>query len=139
MPRPTYLDARLFRLRYWPPVPLPDRVATKDDVIKLKYPVKTKHGYTDTLRISKGQVGPITLPESPEPSRALQIVVVPTVAVNRSIRIWGEDANVFRVERWLEPGGVPEAATSGVFGTFTFLEGPRRWYVLAAPLIWLTR
>lgn len=44
------------RLRFWPSIMHPERVATKDDVIKLSYPVKTSSGYTDTLRIKKGQV-----------------------------------------------------------------------------------
>ncbi|KAG8986030.1 hypothetical protein FRB90_004254, partial [Tulasnella sp. 427] len=52
---------------------------------------------------------------------------VPTIAINRNQTVWGPDAEVFRPERWLEPGALPAptSLTQGWSGIFTFIEGPR--------------
>lgn len=47
-------------------------------------------------------------------------VVISPWAINRSIKIWGDDAEEFRPERWLESGG-PKSPLSLI----TFLHGPR--------------
>lgn len=103
-------------------------MAIKDDVIKLTYPVQTKHGFTDTLRVPKGQVrSTLASPHPYADDIFRQIIMIPEVAINRSKRMWGEDAHEFRPQRWLEADGIPGPLTSGVFGTFSFIEGPRMW------------
>jgi len=107
-----YLDAVVREtLRVHPPVASTVRVAGKDDVIPLGAPYVDAHGRMhDSIRIGKG---------SP--------VVIPILAMNRSKRIWGEDAYDFKPERWLSataPGAVQ--SMPGVWGNMmTFLGGPR--------------
>jgi len=105
-----YLDAVVREtLRVHSPVPSTLRVATKDDVIPLNTPFVDKHGQTQHgIKVSKGDN-----------------VFIPILATNRSKAIWGEDAAVFRPERW---ESVPEGANSipGIWGNqLSFLGGPR--------------
>jgi cytochrome P450 len=77
----VYLDG-VFReaLRLYAPVSGSQRVATEDDVIPLSEPVLDKHGRLMTeIRIAKGDV-----------------VTIPIRILNRSVEVWGEDADEFR-------------------------------------------
>ncbi|OJT11871.1 Cytochrome P450 72A14 [Trametes pubescens] len=105
-----YLDAVVREtLRIHAPVPTTMRVAQKDDVIPVGEPFVDRHGNVqDSIRISKG---------SP--------ILIPMLALNRSTKLWGEDALEFKPERWINP---PEAISSipGVWGhMLSFLGGPR--------------
>ncbi|KAI0075930.1 cytochrome P450 [Panus rudis PR-1116 ss-1] len=96
-------------LRLHAPVPHNLRSAVKDDVIPLNEPFVDKHGNVcKEIRIAKGDM-----------------LMIPIIALNRSKRIWGEDAYEFKPERWENP---PPAAAEipGVFShLMTFIGGPR--------------
>ncbi|KAH9847039.1 cytochrome P450 [Lenzites betulinus] len=105
-----YLDAVVREtLRIHSPVPTTIRIATKDDVIPVSEPFVDRYGKVqDAIRISKGTP-----------------IVIPILSLNRSKRLWGEDAYEFKPERWENP---PEAISSipGVWGhMLSFLGGPR--------------
>jgi len=106
----SYLDAVVREtLRVHSPVPSTIRVAMEDDVIPLNTPFVDKNGQTQHgIKVSKGDT-----------------IFVPILAINRAKHIWGEDAAIFRPERW---ESVPESANSipGVWGNqLSFLGGPR--------------
>ncbi|KAG8952769.1 hypothetical protein FRC04_003692 [Tulasnella sp. 424] len=107
-----YLDAVCREsLRFYPPASHAERISTIDDVIPLRFPITTPSGeQLNSIRIKKGQH-----------------INIPTIAINRNAAVWGPDAEVFRPERWLEPGGspAPSTLTQGWGGIFTFIEGPR--------------
>ncbi|CAE6535269.1 unnamed protein product [Rhizoctonia solani] len=109
-----YLDAVCREsLRLWSPAQLTERVAAKDWNLPLRYPVKSKDGRTmvSSLYVKKGTHLYLSLG-----------------SVNRDKQTWGEDADQFKPERWLEPlpGSVTESKIPGVYSnTMTFLGGPR--------------
>ncbi|PSS34177.1 hypothetical protein PHLCEN_2v1794 [Hermanssonia centrifuga] len=96
-------------MRYHSPVPMTNRVATKDDLIPLNKPFTDKRGQVhDSIPISKGDP-----------------VMIPILVINRSKALWGEDAHEFKPERW---ENTPEAISSipGVWShILSFLGGPR--------------
>ncbi|KAJ7139269.1 cytochrome P450 [Mycena epipterygia] len=96
-------------MRVHSPVAHTSRMAMADDIIPLSRPYVDGAGRThESLRISKSQ-----------------IIHVPILDVNTDKEIWGEDAQVFRPERWED---IPEAASAvpGVWAhLLTFLAGPR--------------
>lgn len=104
-------------LRFYPPVPINARVANK----------------ATTLPVGGGLDG-----ESPVYIHKGQKVVFSSFATHRSTLIWGEDALVFRPERWENGEAVKEGG--GTF--FPFLMGPRacpgREYILNF-LPWIQR
>ncbi|KAI0668208.1 cytochrome P450 [Trametes maxima] len=105
-----YLDAVVREtLRLHAPVPTTMRVATCDDVIPVGEPFVNRHGEVqDSIRISKGSA-----------------IIIPILSLNRSKKLWGEDAHEFKPERW---ENLPEAVSSipGVWGhMLSFLGGPR--------------
>jgi cytochrome P450 len=74
------------------------RVANNDDVIPLSQPVTLRDGReVDHITIKKGQE-----------------LHIPILAINKSKDLWGEDAEDFRPERWLE--GLPSQVTDNVKG-----------------------
>ncbi|KAJ7473607.1 cytochrome P450 [Mycena galericulata] len=104
-----YLDSVVREiLRMHAPVAFVKRMAMQDDVLPLSEPyIDTKGKSHDSLLIPKGQ-----------------IIHIPILAVNTDKEIWGEDAMVFRPERWQN---IPEAVNGipGVWGNLlTFLAGP---------------
>ncbi|KAI0357859.1 cytochrome P450 [Trametes cingulata] len=105
-----YLDAVVREtLRIHAPVPTTMRVATKDDVIPVSEPFVDRYGQVqEGIRVTK---------RTP--------IIIPILALNRSKKLWGEDALEFKPERWEHP---PEAVSSipGVWGhILSFLGGPR--------------
>ncbi|KAL4261304.1 Cytochrome P450 superfamily protein [Pleurotus pulmonarius] len=105
-----YLDAVVREtMRVHAPVPSTVRVAVADDVLPLSVPLTDLKGdIHQSVAIKKGQ-----------------LFIVPIVAMNRMVSVWGEDAFEFKPERWQSP---PEAASvvPGIWSNMmTFLGGPR--------------
>ncbi|KAG6819747.1 hypothetical protein H0H93_009047 [Arthromyces matolae] len=96
-------------LRLYCPVPSTIRMAIKDDVLPLGQPITDTNGKVhDSIQIHKGQK-----------------LAIPILAINRDTSIWGEDAGIYRPERWEH---IPEVAASvpGVWGNMlSFIGGPR--------------
>ena len=88
-----YLDAVVREaLRLHAPVTSTMRVAGKDDVVPVARPFVDRRGRAcDAIRVRQGD-----------------IITVPLQAMNKSKEVWGEDAEVFRPERWLEGGEAEE-------------------------------
>ncbi|CAE6504714.1 unnamed protein product [Rhizoctonia solani] len=99
-------------LRLYAPVPLTEREALKDCVVPLRYPLTGKDGSTiNEIHVKKGTRIYVGLKEA-----------------NRCKETWGEDADEFKPERWLDdlPDSVREAKTSGVYSSMmSFSAGPR--------------
>ncbi|EIW78252.1 cytochrome P450 [Coniophora puteana RWD-64-598 SS2] len=106
-----YLEAVVREaLRVHAPVPLTYRSVTKDDVIPLGTPFVDVNGVRhESIKVARGDT-----------------VAIPIMSTNHSATIWGEDAEAFDPERWLE-GNTPEGAHGipGVWGNqMTFMGGP---------------
>jgi len=88
-----------------------ERVASEDDTIPLRFPVKTPSGATITSI----------------PVKAGQTIYVPVAAADRLKCVWGEDADVWRPQRWIEEGGLPDPSVmnSGYARLFAFSQGAR--------------
>ncbi|KAJ7864182.1 cytochrome P450 [Mycena leptocephala] len=105
-----YLDCVVREtLRMYAPVPATSRSAFRDDVVPLGTPVTDTRGKVhESLRIRKGEN-----------------ILIPILALNHDVDIWGPDAMEFVPERWEAP---PPGASAipGVWGhMLTFLGGPR--------------
>ncbi|KAJ7846797.1 cytochrome P450 [Mycena leptocephala] len=106
----SYLDCVVREtLRVYAPVPATTRLAFHDDVVPLGTPLTDTRGKVhESVRVRKGDM-----------------VVIPILALNRDVAIWGPDAMEFVPERWEAP---PPGASAipGVWGNMlTFLGGPR--------------
>lgn len=108
-----YLDAVVREtLRVYPPVSQVVRTARKDIVMPLMYPIKA----VDGAEISE------------VPVKRNTDVIVAIIAANRSKKIWGEDAEEWKPERWLKPmpESVSKAHMPGVYASMmTFIGGGR--------------
>lgn len=85
--------------------------STEDDIIPLSVPLQTADNKTtDHISIGIGQ-----------------LVTIPIRTMNRSTKIWGEDAKEFKPQRWLEEGGIQGKAKEiqGYRHLLTFVDGPR--------------
>ncbi|KAI5123104.1 hypothetical protein M0805_001460 [Coniferiporia weirii] len=109
-----YLDAVCREtLRVFPPVPQLNRITKDDIVLPLLWPIMATDGKTEIKEI---------------PLKKNTGIVISVLGANRSKRIWGEDAEVWKPERWLKP--LPESVSAahlpGVYAsTMTFLGGGR--------------
>ena len=85
--------------------------ATNDDVIPLSKPIETLSGeVTDRIFVAKGTA-----------------VVVPIHAMNKSTKLWGEDAQCFIPERWFDEEGLAGAKDiQGYRHMLTFVDGTRK-------------
>ncbi|KAH9018119.1 cytochrome P450 [Lactarius pseudohatsudake] len=87
------------------------RIASRDDILPLAFPITTKSGQQITsIPIQKGTPIDISL-----------------AVYNRLPDVWGEDANEWNPERFLDPlRGFKEASSNiGVFGSFYLATGTR--------------
>ncbi|KAL2012161.1 hypothetical protein VTN00DRAFT_4879 [Thermoascus crustaceus] len=82
-------------LRYYPPVPITVREASRDTTI----------------------VG------SPIPKGT--IILLAPEAINRSTQFWGPDANEFNPERWMGPGRANTGGADSNYAFMSFIHGPR--------------
>ncbi|BGP01286.1 hypothetical protein NBRC10513v2_002238 [Rhodotorula toruloides] len=105
-----YLDAVTREiLRLEPPLSSTPRVAQKNDIIPLSVPVKSATDPSQTIDhivVRKGQS-----------------ISIGVYAANRDKSIFGDDADDFRPERWLD--NKIETKVGGWSGLMTFLAGPR--------------
>ncbi|KAJ1307117.1 hypothetical protein OPQ81_001235 [Rhizoctonia solani] len=110
----TYLDAVCREmLRLHPPVLFVERIAQKNCVLPLQYPVKARDGKTMITEV---------------PIKKGTNIYVSIIAANRDKQTWGEDADEFKPSRWLQelPSAVQESKIPGVYANImTFSGGPR--------------
>lgn len=86
-------------------------MAQKNDVIPLSVPVKSATDPSQTIDhivVRKGQS-----------------ISIGVYAANRDKSIFGDDADDFRPERWLDDDNKIETKVGGWSGLMTFLAGPR--------------
>jgi len=98
-------------LRMYPGAGMVERVAARDDVIPLRFPVRSPDGsYVNAIPVKAGQK-----------------VLVSNPAVDRLQCVWGPDASVWRPERWFETESLPslDKLNIGWGRTFAFSQGPR--------------
>ncbi|CCO36125.1 Cytokinin hydroxylase [Rhizoctonia solani AG-1 IB] len=109
-----YLDAVCREsLRLWSPAQLIERVAMKDWVLPLQYPIKSKDG--------KKTITNLHVPKGAH-------MYLSVGSVNRDKQTWGEDAEQFNPDRWLQPlpSSVAQSRIPGVYSNLmTFSGGPR--------------
>ncbi|KAG8756925.1 hypothetical protein FRC11_004923 [Ceratobasidium sp. 423] len=95
--------------RHRPIVSHMERVASEDCILKLGVPVQASDG---------SQITEI-------PLKAGQIIHIPTMSMNHMKSVWGDDANEFKPERWLDPTRLERVDKNfGWNGTLVFSEGP---------------
>ncbi|KAL1728462.1 cytochrome P450 [Schizophyllum commune] len=108
-----YLDAVCREtLRLYPPAPQLLRRVKKDVVLPFSKPIIGEDGR---------EVSEVLVP-------AGTVVVIAIMNANRNKEIWGEDADEWKPERWLNPlpASVTDAHIPGVYGNLmTFLGGGR--------------
>ncbi|ORX39321.1 cytochrome P450 [Kockovaella imperatae] len=101
-----YLEAFVRELlRLYTLVPMNVRQATKATTISLSRPIKGRSGKTiDTLRINKGTT-----------------VLLPLLNINTSTEFFGQDADTFRPERFLDRSkeGQSWSSVPGIYGNIT--------------------
>ncbi|KAF8598679.1 cytochrome P450 [Ceratobasidium sp. AG-I] len=106
-----WLDAvtkELFRLH--PVVPQLERVALKDDVMRLQNPLKTEKGDEITQL----------------PIKAGQLIRILMYSIGNTESVWGEDAAEFKPERWLDASQLRSSGIASSWnGLMTFSAGPR--------------
>ncbi|KAJ7596058.1 cytochrome P450 [Mycena floridula] len=105
-----YLDAVIKEsMRVHAPVVALGRVATQDDILPLTDGVLDRYGKPVTeILIKKGQS-----------------FTIPLLHVNKSPEIWGDDAELFRPERWQDIPGTTARVPSIWNHLMTFSTGPQ--------------
>ncbi|KAK7032242.1 hypothetical protein VNI00_013200 [Paramarasmius palmivorus] len=106
-----YLNAVLKEsLRYSPVIPQIQRVANEDDVIPLSEPIVTSDGkYINEVPIHKGQK-----------------VVISINGYNRNKNVFGEDAQEFNPDRWLNSTSTNSGSSVGVYANLATFAGGHR-------------
>ncbi|CEQ41993.1 SPOSA6832_03754 [Sporobolomyces salmonicolor] len=107
-----YLDAVAREvLRLESPVTATVRHAARADLIPLSKPLRSASSPTKTI--------------SHIPVEPGQVIFIPIAAVNRSKEVFGDDADEFRPERWLEGEREIEGGVGVWAHILSFLAGPR--------------
>ncbi|KAI5118021.1 hypothetical protein M0805_003458 [Coniferiporia weirii] len=109
-----YLDAVCREtLRVFPPISQLSRTTKKDVILPLLWPIKSTDG--------KSEIKEILLMKNTN-------VIISIIGANRSKRIWGEDAEEWKPERWLKP--LPESVSAahlpGVYSSMMTFHGGGR-------------
>ncbi|EIM82072.1 cytochrome P450, partial [Stereum hirsutum FP-91666 SS1] len=112
-----FLDAVIREtLRVHPPTNVLSRTARKATTLPLQYPIRSSSGT---------KINAIPVPKN-------TTVIVSILAANHNPKVWGEDASVWKPERWLAASGEHASGTRadvkypGVYGSMmTFLGGGR--------------
>ncbi|KAK7025496.1 hypothetical protein VNI00_015930 [Paramarasmius palmivorus] len=106
-----YLNAVLKEsLRYSPVIPQIQRVANEDDVIPLSEPIVATDGqYINEVTIHKGQK-----------------VVISINGYNRDKSVFGEDAQEFNPDRWLNSTSTNSGSSVGVYANLATFAGGHR-------------
>ncbi|KAG8732334.1 hypothetical protein FRC12_019331 [Ceratobasidium sp. 428] len=88
-----------------------ERIALKDDVLRLRNPVYNDRGHKVTE----------------VPIKAGQLIHIPSISLTHLKSVWGPDAEEFKPERWLDPARIPSPSetSAGWSGLFIFSEGAR--------------
>ncbi|GJJ15876.1 hypothetical protein Clacol_010154 [Clathrus columnatus] len=90
--------------RFHPIIPLIIRESRHDDVLPLSHPVQTRDGrYIESIPISKGQR-----------------IVISIAAYNRLKSVWGDDAETFRPDRFLDESKQEHKIGVGVTSNILF-------------------
>lgn len=109
-----YLDAVCREtLRVFPPLSMVSRTTRKDVVMPLAWPIMAADGKTQITEI---------------PVQKNTNVIVSILGTNRCKKIWGDDAEEWKPERWLKPlpESVAHAHLPGVYASMmTFIGGGR--------------
>ncbi|KAI5116490.1 hypothetical protein M0805_000624 [Coniferiporia weirii] len=109
-----YLDAVCREtMRAYPPASPIERVTAKDVILPLKWPIKSVDGKTE--------IKEILVPKNTG-------IIVSILGANLSTKIWGDDAEEWKPDRWLKPlpESVADAHLPGVYSQMmTFLGGGR--------------
>ncbi|KAG9107088.1 hypothetical protein FRC07_008698 [Ceratobasidium sp. 392] len=105
-----FLDA-VMKERHRPGSSHTERVALKDDVLRLRNPVYNDRGHKVTE----------------VPIKAGQLIHIPSISLTHLKSVWGSDAEEYRPERWLDPARIPSPSETcaGWNGLFIFSEGAR--------------
>ncbi|CAE6459506.1 unnamed protein product [Rhizoctonia solani] len=110
----SYLDAVCREsLRLYAPAPFLIRVAQEDWTIPLLYPGKSSSGEETITQV---------------PVKKGSFIYLSLDGANRDKRTWGEDSNVFRPSRWMDPAPLSLQASRmpGIYSSLmTFSGGPR--------------
>ncbi|KAI8976575.1 cytochrome P450 [Trametes punicea] len=96
-----YLDAVVREtLRLYPPTSMMNRVATRDALVPLQYPIRSPTGQ---------ELSAVHIPKGTN-------VMISILGANRHMHVWGPDANEWRPERWLTHGSETGAGRDMEFG-----------------------
>ncbi|QRW24894.1 cytochrome P450 family protein [Rhizoctonia solani] len=107
-----WLDAIMMEsFRHRPVVPHLERVATEDSVLRFGGAIQGSDGKKITEVLIK----------------AGQAIIIPVMSINHMKSVWGDDADEFKPERWLDPARLELVNRKfGWNGILTFSDGPRQ-------------
>ncbi|CAE6344473.1 unnamed protein product [Rhizoctonia solani] len=107
-----WLDAIMKEtFRHRPLVAHMERVPVEDRVLKFETPIRAQDGTSITEM----------------PIKAGQVIHIPITSLNHAKSVWGEDADEFRPDRWLDPERLEHTNKSfGWNGMLVFSDGPHQ-------------